>query len=265
MATTNLLGSVAGLTDFIESGHIRYSARAVVATHARSAGRRWFSWHLQPNVGDLSVTPEEFTRAVYSLDLGLDMDIRSFRDGLDWLSSQPFATRLSIPISPSSLDNRLFARHVIDGIDHHPLVPEQLCFSIDVVEAISNLSSVTFFVREIRQMGCKVSLTNGSPGNPVLALFGPLGYLDYLEIGERWVGPAPTSQSHRNTLESLVEYAQRMGLRVIADGVDTNAHKLLLTEFGVDFLQGEAVGAEEVVSETFGKAGTTSQPAERAS
>ena len=243
------LGSVARITDFIESGRFRYAAQHIHGTDG-SDGSDWFEWLVRPDFGDPELTTADFIQAVESLDLGLNLDTRTSADAMQWLARQSPGTRMTVNVSGAAISNHLFSNHMVNLIENSSIQPEQLCFDLAVHAALSDLSGATRFVKTMRRLGCQVALDNGIPGNPVLGLFGPLGFVNYLKVDRKWVSSAPESPSHRETLESIIDYAKRLNLEVIAEGVDNSAQLELVRSLEVDYYQGYIDGEPGVVALT---------------
>jgi len=238
--------SIAGLSKFIESGTFHYAAQLIRSTDASAHRGRWFEWLVRPEL-EANIDTGEFIQAVESLELGLDLDQRSSRDALKWLGRQPIDTRLCINISACSFSNRLFPHHLESLIEQNSILPEQICFDLAVNSAVSDLSGATRFVKYMRKIGCKLALDNGLPGHPVLGLFASLGLIDYMKIDRNWIAAAPTSPSHRQTLESIVEYSKRLGLQMVAEGVDSNDQLELVRQLGVQYYQGFIDGKPQLI------------------
>jgi EAL domain-containing protein (putative c-di-GMP-specific phosphodiesterase class I) len=242
------LRSVAELSKFIELGEFRYAAQIIRPATSEDSPLHWYEWLIRPRLADPSVTTTDFIHAVVSLDLSLDLDMRAVRDALIWLDQQPVTTHLTVNVSAASFANRHFAKFVQARIKQSHIQPEQLCFDLTVHDAVGDLSSATQFIKTMRRLGCQIALDDGVPGNPVLGLFAPLGFIDYLKIDRRWVGPAPESQSHRETLESVIDYGKRLGLSLIAEGVDNEHHLKLIRDLEVDFYQGFIHGEPQIIA-----------------
>lgn len=241
------LGSISELSQFIETGEFRYAAQHIKQVDGKSSGTRWFEWLIRPSLDDPSVTTADFITAVESTDLALDLDTRVIKDALLWLDRQPSNTRLTINVSSGSFSNRLFPNHISSLIRESNVLPGQLCFDITVHDSIGNLSGATRFVKTVRRLGCLVALDDGVPGNPVLGLFGPMGLVDYLKIDRKWVVVAADSESQRKTLESVVDFGQRMNLELIAEGVDNHTQMMIIRDMGVEYYQGYIDGEPQII------------------
>jgi two-component system CheB/CheR fusion protein len=245
----SVLRSVAELSEFIETGEFRYAAQHIrPVDRDHDVSHIWAEWLVRPQLQDPAVTTTDFIDAIESRDLSLDLDMRIVRDALVWLDRQPVSTHLSVNVSAASFANRHFAAHVASRVESSNIMPEQICFDLTVRDALGDLSSATRFIKSMRRLGCRIAMDNGVPGNPVLGLFGPLGFIDFLKIDRRWVSPALESDSHRQTLASVVEYAKRMNLKVITEGVDNANHLALIRDMQVDYYQGYIDGEPQIIA-----------------
>ncbi|MEM9300977.1 MAG: EAL domain-containing protein [Pseudomonadota bacterium] len=242
------LGSISAVQSFIRGGRFSYATDPIQSTTAATR-QPWLAWIAQPRV-DKSVDQIIFDEAVESLGLSLALDRRSTADALRWLRDDRSNSRLSLRVSGASLTDPALASEMLARIDEYRIEPDRLCFDIAVHAALSDLTGATRFVKALRRAGSLIALSNGIPGNPVLGLYGPLGFVNYLKVDRRWIRSAPDSTSHRQTLESIVDYAKRLGLQVIGEGVDTNRHLELVTRLGVDFYAGKINGGASLVAES---------------
>lgn len=243
------LSSVTKITRFIESGRFRYAAQPIHSIRGDSRVN-WYEWLVRPDFGSPELTTLEFIQAVESLELGLELDTRTSADAMQWLEQQQPGTRLTINVSGAAVSNHMFSSHMVALIENSRVDAEQICFDLAVHAALSDLSGATRFVKTMRRLGCQIALDNGIPGNPVLGLFGPLGFINYLKVDRKWVTSAPASPSHRETLESIVDYAKRLELGVVVEGVDGQEQLDLVRALEVDYYQGYLKGEPLVVALT---------------
>jgi len=239
--------SVAELSQFIESGPMRYAAQQIRHSFEPKQGQRWYEWLLRPQLR--GVTTREFITAVQSMEFAIDLDQRILRDAIQWLDRQPISTRLTINVSSESISNHLFSRFVSSLLNNSTVIPEQICFDLLVSDAIGNLSGASRFIRGMSELGCAIALDSGVPGNPVLNLFGPMGYVDYFKIDQEFVRQAPFSSAHRTALESIAEYGRRLNIELVAVGVDGEPHLRLIKDLGIDYYQGYVHGRPVLINE----------------
>lgn len=62
--------------------------------------------------------------------------------------------------------------------------------------------------------------------------------IDYLKIDQSFIGDIETNPSHRTIAETIVIMAHRLGLRVIAEGIENQRQMEILADAGCDYGQG---------------------------
>jgi EAL domain-containing protein (putative c-di-GMP-specific phosphodiesterase class I) len=101
---------------------------------------------------------------------------------------------------------------------------------------------------EYRSSGIEVSIDDFGTG------FSSLSYLkqfdiDYIKIDRSFVKDLERDQDDRALTEAIIVMAHKLGIRTIAEGVETEVQSDLLASFGCDYAQGflfsPAVTAEE--------------------
>ncbi|MDP3524455.1 MAG: EAL domain-containing protein, partial [Hoeflea sp.] len=64
---------------------------------------------------------------------------------------------------------------------------------------------------------------------------------DRLKIDRQLILPIVNSESQRRLVASIIEIGQSLGIKVIAEGVETMEHAAILRDLGCDTLQGYAL------------------------
>lgn len=234
----DFLSSSETVSESIEMGEFHYAAQHIRSLDSAQGSPRWFEWLVRPRFLERRVDAGEFIEAAHQLGLMTELDKRIVIDALSWLRLQPINTRLSINVSAASISNVAFTSYVVNAIRRFRIVPEQVCFEITEHQAITDLGTATRFSKTVRNMGAQIALDDVGAGTMHLGLFAPLHLVDFIKIDRNWIIPALDSPAHRRTAEGLIDFGKRMGVGIIAEGVETHAHLELVRKLNVDFYQG---------------------------
>jgi diguanylate cyclase (GGDEF)-like protein len=146
----------------------------------------------------------------------------------------------AINLSGASLKDPQFRRMLLAALHDNPLLGPHLCFEITETAAIGNLSVVNEFIDAVRDFGCSFALDDFGSG---LSSFTYLKNLkvDYLKIDGAFVRDITSNAIDRSMVEAIHRIGHLMGLKTVAEYVESDETLALLREIGVDYVQGNAV------------------------
>jgi len=98
-------------------------------------------------------------------------------------------------------------------------------------------SGVTDKLLEFRDAGMQVSIDDFGTGYSSLAYLKKFD-IDYLKIDQSFVRDLVTDPNDMALSEAIIVMAHRLGLKVVAEGVETEAQRALLSAAGCDYAQG---------------------------
>ena len=144
---------------------------------------------------------------------------------------------LAINLSGTSLNDDSFLNFVLEELGRHPLVPGAICFEITETAAISNLSRVAHFMTELKKQGCEFSLDDFGSG---LSSFTYLKNLpvDYLKIDGHFIRNIMTDRIDQTMVNAITQVGNVMGIRTIAEHVESREVLDTLVSIGVEYAQG---------------------------
>lgn len=151
---------------------------------------------------------------------------------------------LSINLSGQSLCEDGFSSFIVKGIQSRKIDPARLCFEITETAAIVNLSYALKFIEKVKKIGCSFSLDDFGSG---MSSFGYLKNLpvDYLKIDGHFVKTMLKDPVDFAMVESIHHIGHVMGLKTIAEFVESEDMFEPLIKIGVDYIQGYAIGKPE--------------------
>ena len=134
--------------------------------------------------------------------------------------------------------------------------------ALEITEGLlmKNSSRVRGLLSEYRRNGIEISIDDFGTG------FSSLSYIkqfniDYLKIDRTFVHQITQNASDATLAEAIVVMAHKLGIKTIAEGVETSAQRDMLVSFGCDYLQGYLF-SRPVPAEKFEKL-LSVEPAER--
>jgi len=158
------------------------------------------------------------------------------------------AYTVAINLSGTSLNEDKFLDFVLAELANFDPVPGSICFEITETAAISNLQRVAHFMSEVKKRGCEFSLDDFGSG---LSSFTYLKNLpvDYLKIDGHFVKNLTDDRIDQTMVAAITSVGNAMGIRTVAEHVDSQQVLDTLTTIGVEFAQGFLIAKPRPVSE----------------
>jgi EAL domain-containing protein (putative c-di-GMP-specific phosphodiesterase class I) len=116
----------------------------------------------------------------------------------------------------------------------------KIIFEITETAAIRNFDTAEQFIRSIRRYGCQFSLDDFGSGFTSYAHLKRLS-TDTLKIDGSYVKDILNNPSDLAIVKSMTDIAHTLGMKVVAEWVETSEILERLIELGVDYAQGYAV------------------------
>ena len=156
-----------------------------------------------------------------------------------------------INLSGASLQEPGLADFIRDEIGRCGVRPDQLCFEIAETAAVVNLSAAIELSHRLKSLGCHFALDDFGSGLSAFRYVRRLP-VDFLRIDGRLVRDMLSDPIERAMVESIQRVGHLMGLRTIAESVETGEHLRAVRSLGIDAAQGYAIGRGAPLDEAFG-------------
>jgi diguanylate cyclase (GGDEF)-like protein len=152
-----------------------------------------------------------------------------------WRRSRPEVT-ISVNLSARQLGDGNLVEHLADAIREEDTDPAALCLEIaeGALEAAPALA--TRQLMALHEMGVKLAVDNFGTGTSSMTLSElPV---DILKIDQTLISRLDRAGSEADTVGAAVRLGHELGLRVVAEGVETDAQLAQLRVLGCDGAQG---------------------------
>ncbi len=150
----------------------------------------------------------------------------------------------SINLSGASFGEDSLLKFIRETLHHCAVPAAAICFEITETAAIANMNRVIEFIDEMKALGCRFSLDDFGSG---LSSFSYLKNfrVDYLKIDGAFVRDMVEDKVDHAMVEAIHHIGQVMGIRTVAEFVETDAILQKLTAIGVDYAQGYGIHRPE--------------------
>jgi diguanylate cyclase (GGDEF)-like protein/PAS domain S-box-containing protein len=243
---------VSKLTRACDEGRFELYYQPIVPIDANRQEREHFELvlRLRDESGAL-VVPAEFIPAAERYNVMPAVDRWVVAEALTKLAYRsgagvkPFT--IAVNLSGTSLNDERFLEFLIAELGDRRLPAGSMCFEITETAAIANLGNVVHFMRELKARGCHFALDDFGSG---LSSFMYLKSLpvDYLKIDGQFVENVVSDPVDRSMVEAIGQIGRTMGIRTIAERVESADVLAELGRLGIGFAQGYYIAEPKPVS-----------------
>ena len=224
-----------------------------------------FALHIQPQVdargavvgGELllrwthpvrgAVPPNQFIplaeESALILRLG-DFVLQRGCEALAQLQRSGHALALSVNVSPRQFRRADFVDRVRDALQRSGARAEGLILEVTEGLLIENWTDTVSRMEELVAMGLRFSIDDFGTGYSSLAYLKKLPLYE-LKIDRTFVRDTPDDPNDTAIVEAILSVSKHLGLRVVAEGVETREQADFLRSRGCDCLQGYFFGRPE--------------------
>ena len=199
-------------------------------------------WHCpeQGNVSPLQFIPiAEETGIITELgDWGLQTACKFCRRMHD-AGYKDLSVSVNVSVKQLAQDN--YVESVAAALVEAGLQPAALELEITESTLINAFESKVKKLNALRSMGIRTALDDFGTGYSSLTYLQQLP-IHTLKIDQAFVNRMSSEESTRMIIESIISLAHRLGISVVAEGIETKEQRDLLQQYGCDMIQGYLIG-----------------------
>jgi EAL domain-containing protein (putative c-di-GMP-specific phosphodiesterase class I) len=144
---------------------------------------------------------------------------------------------VSVNVSATSLADPNYADAVTQIVQGHALDPAQMILELTETEAILNLAVALENLTRLRMRGFGLAIDDYGVGFSSMQELSRMPFTE-VKIDRSFVASASTSEKHRMMVEHTINIAHQLGLKTVAEGVETKSEYKLLADLGCRRVQG---------------------------
>lgn len=192
-----------------------------------------------PSEGTLA--PDAFLKTADELNVVPLID-RSILEQTLWQSTRWKAAGISIPkMSVNVSAGRLYESDLLDSLDGMEIEAGTLSF--ELLESIfldEKNDTIVANIEKLKKRGIQIEIDDFGTGYAsIISLLHVRP--TRLKIDRRLILPIVESESQRRLVASIIDIGRSLNIKIVAEGVETMEHAVILRDLGCDTLQGYAL------------------------
>ncbi|MBW8311640.1 MAG: EAL domain-containing response regulator [Rhizobium sp.] len=150
--------------------------------------------------------------------------------------------KVSVNVSAQNLTGPEVADRYEAVLREHGVSPERIVLEITESSVMSDTARGLGMLARLRLKGFGLSVDDFGTGYSSLSQLSQIPFTE-LKIDRGFVSGAPTQPRKRAMIETSLDLARKLGLAVVAEGVETIDEWQLLAQLGCDYAQGYLISA----------------------
>jgi diguanylate cyclase (GGDEF)-like protein/PAS domain S-box-containing protein len=154
-----------------------------------------------------------------------------------WSGESETAIHISVNKSPAQFLRQRSMNSWIGYLKRIGLPGDSMTVEITEGLLMNSSAMITEELLRYRDAGIKVAIDDFGTGYSSMAYLKKF-HVDFLKIDQSFVHNIDSDHTHRTIAESIIVMAHKLGMKVIAEGVETEEQRSILMEAGCDYGQG---------------------------
>ena len=144
---------------------------------------------------------------------------------------------ISVNLSAKSFEDRKFVGVVEELINRYHINASRITLEVTEDLLIKNIINGTYVVDHIKRLGFKLAIDDFGTGYSSLAYLSQIKF-DEIKIDMKFVQSIEKSSTDRQICKLILSLAKELGVKVVAEGVETQEQLAFVSSNGADVIQG---------------------------
>ena len=171
------------------------------------------------------------------------------RQAREWRGDRAGGFRMAVNLSPRQFQHSDLPHVIAAALELSGIAPHDLELEITESLAMQNTTRTISTLQRLREMGVQIAIDDFGTGHSSLNYLRSFP-IDSVKIDQEFVQEIEASAADRAIVSAVIGMARGLGLRVTAEGVETEEQLAFLREQGCEDVQGFLFG-EPVPAEAF--------------
>jgi diguanylate cyclase (GGDEF)-like protein/PAS domain S-box-containing protein len=159
------------------------------------------------------------------------------RQAMAWNAATAPSVKIYANISGVQLGRPNFCSKIAEALERSGLAPDRLELEITESWFISDLRGAAGKLQKLRDLGIGIAIDDFGTGHSTFSYLQALP-LDTLKIDRSFIHRLDGSAANLSTVRAITGVAQQLGLKTVAEGVESEQHLRQLAELGCELAQG---------------------------
>ena len=164
------------------------------------------------------------------------------------------AIKVAVNVSALQLTRASFYQMVVDALERNDLPPALLEIEITEYSLLTETPLVKMQLESLKKLGVSLAIDDFGTGYSNMVYLTQL-QIDVLKLDRSFITQIDQLDEHRVIVTAVIRMAQVLGMKVVAEGIETEIERDVLRalncDYGQGFLWSRAVPGSELI--TFGK------------
>ncbi|MFV8819015.1 putative bifunctional diguanylate cyclase/phosphodiesterase [Haliea sp. E17] len=183
------------------------------------------------------IPPAEFIPLAEGREIIRPLTWWAIKSAVARLARWPEDLTIAVNITPQLLLDDQIIAVVTDALDIHNVTPRRLVLEVTERIMVGDTETMLHQLGRLRMIGVQVSLDDFGTGYSSLSYFRDLP-VDEIKIDSSFVRNMLECGKHHAIVKAVIDLAHNFSMKVVAEGVETEAIVERLKELGCDLIQG---------------------------
>ena len=188
-----------------------------------------------------SIRPSEFIPVAEQSDLIVDLGTwvlrRAMLDAAGWPRGTGTPTTVSVNVSPRQLTLPGFPELVEELLQETGLPGSRLCLELTETALVGDVVPVVTALRALRDLDVRLAIDDFGTGHASLSYLTQFP-VDTVKVDQSFVAGVATDAGSAAIVRAITAMCGELGIRVLAEGIETRAERDFLARAGIDLMQG---------------------------